>query len=166
MLSPIKEILNNENKKKLLNIKSEDFNDKDYEIEYDDYNKNKNPYNEKYDEKIDPDSLKVLSNLAFSKDSIIRGDTKVVEQYIPTGKKNKYYHKRKLVDENSVLIDGKILFKDSQFDVIANKVLKICNVYKKKSRNNDNNLKKRNGKLMVTKGLSVEQFEKKYNFSD
>ena len=37
---------------------------------------------------------------------------------------------------------------------------------KKKSRNNDNNLKKRNGKLMVTKGLSVEQFEKKYNFSD
>jgi hypothetical protein len=162
MLSPIKEILNNENKKKLLNIKSEDFNDKDYEIEYDDYNKNKNPYNEKYDEKIDPDSLKVLSNLAFSKDSIIRGDTKVVEQYIPTGKKNKYYHKRKLVDENSVLIDGKILFKDSQFDIIASKVLNICHVNRKKSQYNNSNLKKKKGKLMITKGLSVDDFEKKY----
>ena len=135
-------------------------------INYDNYNKNENPYNFKRNETFDPASLKALSNIAFGKDSIIRGDNAIVEQYIPIGKKNKYYHKRKLVDENSVLIDGKILFKDSQFDVIANKVLKICNVYKKKSRNNDNNLKKRNGKLMVTKGLSVEQFEKKYNFSD
>jgi hypothetical protein len=160
MLDPIKEIVNK--KKKLLNINSEEFKEKEYEIKYDDYNRNKNPYNEKYDEKIDPDSLKVLSNLAFSKDSIIRGDTKVVEQYIPTGKKNKYYHKRKLVDENSVLIDGKILFKDSQFDIIASKVLNICHVNRKKSQYNNSNLKKKKGKLMITKGLSVDDFEKKY----
>jgi hypothetical protein len=78
------------------------------------------------------------------------------------GKKNKYYHKRKLVDENSVLIDGKILFKDSQFDIIANKVLNICNVNKKKSKFNNTSLKKKDGKLMITRGLSVGEFEKKY----
>ena len=163
MLNPIKEILSKENKnKKLLNIKSEDFTEKEYEINYDDYNKNKNPYNEKFDQNIDPESLKVLSNLAFTKDSIIRGDNPIVGQYIPTGKKNKYYHKRKLVDENSVLIDGEILFKDSQFDIIASKVLNICNVNRKKSQYNNSNLKKKKGKLMITKGLSVDDFEKKY----
>ena len=85
MLDPIKEIVNK--KKKLLNINSEDFKDKEYEIKYDDYNRNKNPYNEKLNENIDPASLRVLSNLAFTKDSIIRGDNPIVGQYIPTGKK-------------------------------------------------------------------------------
>jgi hypothetical protein len=113
-------------------------------------------------ENIDPASLRVLSNLAFTKDSIIRGDNPIVGQYIPTGKKNKYYHKRKLVDENSVLIDGEILFKDSQFDIIASKVLNICHVNRKKSQYNNSNLKKKKGKLMITKGLSVDDFEKKY----
>ena len=158
--------IGNDEVKKMFDYEDNNCKENDDLINYDNYNKNENPYNFKRNETFDPASLKALSNIAFGKDSIIRGDNAIVEQYIPIGKKNKYYHKRKLVDENSVLIDGKILFKDSQFDVIANKVLKICNVYKKKSRNNDNNLKKRNGKLMVTKGLSVEQFEKKYNFSD
>ena len=118
---------NDLNKKKILN-----FDEPENKINYDDYNKNENPYFLKRNETVDPASLKALSKIAFGKDSIIRGDTAVVEQYIPTGKKNKYYHKRKLVDENSVLIDGKILYKDSQFDIIANKVLNICNIYKKK----------------------------------
>ena len=117
--------------KNLFEIKTKDFKDKDNQIKYDNYDKNENPYSHKFnDNNIDPESLKALSVLAFEKDSIIRGDEPVVGQYIPMGKKNKYYHKRKLVDENSVLIDGKILFKDSQFDIIANKVLNICNVNK------------------------------------
>ena len=119
--------------KNLFEIKTKDFKDKDNQIKYDNYDKNENPYSHKFnDNNIDPESLKALSVLAFEKDSIIRGDEPVVGQYIPMGKKNKYYHKRKLVDENSVLIDGKILFKDSQFDIIAHKVLNICNVNKKK----------------------------------
>ena len=118
---------NDLNKKRILN-----FEEPENLIDYDDYNKNENPYFLRKNDTVDPQTLKALSNIAFGKDSIIRGDTAVVEQYIPTGKKNKYYHKRKLVDENSVLIDGKILYKDSQFDIIANKVLNICNIYKKK----------------------------------
>ena len=149
--------------KNLFEIKTKDFKDKDNQIKYDNYDKNENPYSHKFnDNNIDPESLRALSVLAFEKDSIIRGDEPVVGQYIPMGKKNKYYHKRKLVDENSVLIDGKILFKDSQFDIIAHKVLNICNVNKKKSKFNNTSLKKKEGKLMITRGLSVEQFEKKY----
>ena len=149
--------------KNLFEIKTKDFKDKDNQIKYDNYDKNENPYSHKFnDNNIDPESLKALSVLAFEKDSIIRGDEPVVGQYIPMGKKNKYYHKRKLVDENSVLIDGKILFKDSQFDIIANKVLNICNVNKKKSKFNNTSLKKKDGKLMITRGLSVGEFEKKY----
>ena len=142
------------------------FEEPENEIDYDDYEKNENPFLLKKNESVDPQSLKALSTIAFGKDSIIRGDTAVVEQYIPTGKKNKYYHKRNLVDENSVLIDGKILYKDSQFDIIANKVLNICNIYKKKNLNNNSNLKKGSGKLMITKGLSVEQFRRKYKLND
>ena len=152
---------NDLNKKRILN-----FEEPENLIDYDDYNKNENPYFLRKNDTVDPQTLKALSNIAFGKDSIIRGDTAVVEQYIPTGKKNKYYHKRKLVDENSVLIDGKILYKDSQFDIIANKVLNICNIYKKKNLNNNSNLKKGSGKLMFTKGLSVEQFRRKYNLND
>ena len=149
--------------KNLFEIKTKDFKDKDNQIKYDNYDKNENPYSHKFnDNNIDPESLRALSVLAFEKDSIIRGDEPVVGQYIPMGKKNKYYHKRKLVDENSVLIDGKILFKDSQFDIIANKVLNICNVNKKKSKFNNTSLKKKDGKLMITRGLSVGEFEKKY----
>ena len=149
--------------KNLFEIKTKDFKDKDNQIKYDNYDKNENPYSHKFnDNNIDPESLKALSVLAFEKDSIIRGDEPVVGQYIPMGKKNKYYHKRKLVDENSVLIDGKILFKDSQFDIIAHKVLNICNVNKKKSKFNNTSLKKKDGKLMITRGLSVGEFEKKY----
>ena len=149
--------------KNLFEIKTKDFKDKDNQIKYDNYDKNENPYSHKFnDNNIDPESLKALSVLAFEKDSIIRGDEPVVGQYIPMGKKNKYYHKRKLVDENSVLIDGKILFKDSQFDIIADKVLNICNVNKKKSKFNNTSLKKKDGKLMITRGLSVGEFEKKY----
>ena len=150
--------------KNLFEIKTKDFKDKDNQIKYDNYDKNENPYSHKFnDNNIDPESLKALSVLAFEKDSIIRGDEPVVGQYIPMGKKNKYYHKRKLVDENSVLIDGKILFKDSQFDIIANKVLKSCHVYSQKSLHNNTRLKKGEGKNMITRGMSVNEFERKYN---
>ena len=42
----------------------------------------------------------------------------------------------------------------------------MCNVYKKKSKYNNTKLVKGNGKYMVTKGLSLNQFEKKYNLSE
>ena len=51
-------------------------------------------------------------------------------------------------------------------DVIANKVLNSCNIYKQKSKRNNTKLVKRSGKLMITHGLSVKDFEKKYHLEE
>ena len=72
-------------------------------------------------------------------------------------------NKKKLIDENNVLIGNEILYKGTQFNLIANRVLNLCNVYHKKDRHNNTSLKKGNGKMMFTQGLSVNDFEKKYN---
>ena len=141
------------------------FDEKDDNIKYDNYNLNKNPFDIKNNFSFDPESLNALSKIAF-KDSLIKGDAPVPNNTFHHIKNNHFYHKKKLVDENNVLIDGQLLYKDSQFDIIANRVLKMCNVYKKKSKYNNTKLVKGNGKLMVTKGLSLNQFEKKYNLSE
>ena len=72
-------------------------------------------------------------------------------------------NKKKLIDENNVLIGNEILYKGTQFNLIANRVLNLCNVYHKKDRHNNTSLKKGTGKMMFTQGLSVNDFEKKYN---
>ena len=141
------------------------FNEDEDNIKYDNYNLNKNPYDIKNNYSFDPESLNALSKIAF-KDSIIKGDAPVPNNTFHHIKNNHFYHKKKLVDEHNVLIDGQLLYNDSQFDVIANSVLKLCNVYKKKSKYNNTKLVKGNGKLMITKGLSLNQFEKKYNLSE
>ena len=76
------------------------------------------------------------------------------------------HDKNKLIDENNVLINGEIYYKDSQFDIIADKVLKSCKVYSYKSKHNNSRLKKGEGKTMITRGMSVKQFEKKYNLQE
>jgi hypothetical protein len=139
------------------------FDENDDNIKYDNYSLNKNPFDIKNNFSFDPESLNALSKIAF-KDSIIKGDAPVPNNTFHHIKYNHFYHKKKLVDENNVLIDGQLLYKDSQFDIIANRVLKMCNVYKKKSNFNNTKLVKGKGKLMVTKGLSLNQFEKKYNY--
>ena len=63
------------------------------------------------------------------------------------------------------MIDNERFDKNKQFDLITNKILDKCNIFNHKSKFNNTILKKRNGKLMFTRGLSVEQFEQKYRFN-
>ena len=51
-------------------------------------------------------------------------------------------------------------------DIIANRVLNLCNVYNKKSKHNNKSLIKKSGKTMITGGLTVKQFEEKFNVPD
>ena len=74
--------------------------------------------------------------------------------------------KKKLIDENNVLIGNEIFYKGTQFNIIANKVLNLCNVYHKKNRHNDTILKKGNGKMMFSQGLTLNQFGEKYHLYD
>ena len=133
-------------------------------IVYENYTKNLNPFLEKESDKIEynKNNLNLLSDLAFKKTQDVN-PRKISEETKIVYNDN---DKKKLVDENSVLIGNEIYYKNSQFDIIANKVLNSCNVYRQKSKHNDTNLKKKNGKLMITKGMTVNQFEKKFNFND
>ena len=133
-------------------------------IVYENYTKNLNPFLEKESDKIEynKNNLNLLSDLAFKKTQDVN-PRKISEETKIVYNDN---DKKKLVDENSVLIGNEIYYKNSQFDIIANKVLNSCNVYRQKSKHNDTNLKKKNGKLMITKGMTVDQFEKKFNFND
>jgi hypothetical protein len=46
---------------------------------------------------------------------------------------------------------------------ITFKVLNNCNVWKKKNKNNNKMLKSGSGKLMMTNGVSISDFVKKFN---
>ena len=47
----------------------------------------------------------------------------------------------------------------------ARLILDECKVHSIKSKFNNSSLKSKNGKTMITKGLSVDQFLKKYNLN-
>lgn len=50
---------------------------------------------------------------------------------------------------------------NNQINVIANKILHKCNLTKEKNINNNSRLKSGDGKLMITNGLSINDFERK-----
>ena len=128
------------------------------------YKMNYNPMtkNEKK-EHINSASMQLLTNIAFKSN-----DDTVIDKNDDKNKVMNVRHiknKSNLVDENNVLIGNEILYKATQFDLIANRVLKLCNVYQKKNRHNNGSLKKGNGKMMFTQGLTINEFEKKYDFN-
>ena len=63
-----------------------------------------------------------------------------------------------------VKIAGKEYNKNQQMDVIAKLVLSDCNVVHEKSRYNNKAIKCGMGKLMFTNGMTIKDFEDKYNF--
>jgi hypothetical protein len=152
----------NENEKDFHNIndfENEDINYNTEQIELYEKKYNYNPLHKSKNETINNDKMKLLTQLAFTNNN---------EKKVEIIDENKYdiNQKKKLVDENTVLIGNELLYKQSQFDIIANRVLNLCHYYNKKSIHNPQRLKKRNGKLMMTRGLTVEQFEKKYNLEE
>ncbi len=146
------------------------FKEEEKDKKYIPYLKNRNPYKGRNKPSYDLSTLTALSNLAFKTQNEL--PVSLSESKSNFGKKkNKdsesdLHEKKKLVDENNVLINGEIYYKDSQFDIIADKVLKSCKVYSYKSKHNNSRLKKGEGKTMITRGMSVKQFEKKYNLEE
>ena len=138
--------------------------------EYVEYTKNENPFIVKNKEVYDKSTLNALSNIAFKEPEINISkseseEEKNIEQNSSENNDNEI-DKKILVDEHNVLIDGELYYKDSQFDIIANKVLNSCKIYKKKSKYNNSFFFFLQGKLMITHGLSVQDFEKKYHLEN
>ena len=69
-----------------------------------------------------------------------------------------------LVEDNEkVIIDNEALNIKNQINVIANKILRKCNVTHAKNKNNAKTLISGDGKLMFTNGLTRVEFEKKFH---
>ena len=136
-----------------ININNEDdlLSEKDMKIKYD---KNKNPFKTK--KIFEKNKIKLIKDIAFNK--VKKGRNNKKDDY----DENKLFDKN--IDEDNIMIDDEVYNKKKQFELITNKILDKCNIFNHKSKFNNTILKKRNGKLMFTRGLSVNQFEKKYGF--
>ena len=162
--------LNNKNKN-LIDIKidkeideifnCEPDNEEDNKSEFNDiYIKNKNPFIKKII--FDENKIKILNDIAFQKnkdnESLVKEDNGTEEA--------KAFFNEKNLDDNNIIIGKEKLDKNNQFDIITNKILESCNILKHKSKFNNITHKKRDGKLMITHGLSIDEFEKKYEFKN
>ena len=120
------------------------------------YEKNKNPFKKK--EIFEESKIKLLGDIAFNKGN--QGSNKEDDNFID---ENRLLFDKN-VDEENIMVDNHVYNKKNQFELITNKILDKCNIYNHKSKFNNTILKKRNGKLMFTRGLSINQFEEKYGF--
>ena len=146
-------------------ITKEKFNNNTSDIYYEKFNKNYNPMIKKNAETIDADKLNKLKQIAFVEPNQDDSNRKKSEDDFAI-QNYEQREKQKLVDENSVLIGNELLYKGNQMDIIANRVLNLCNFYNKKSKHNRGSLIKKNGKTMITGGLTVREFENKFNLPD
>ena len=123
-----------------------------------------NPYNDnKKRTKYNPNLMKQLSKIAFEKDKNkiffeqeSKKDLNISQTY------DKKIKKMNIKDENEVEIEGEIFEKTTQFNLITKKVLQICKVYNNTRKKSKNIVKAGDGKNMMTKGLSVNNFIRKY----
>ena len=132
-------------------------------IEFKPYSKNYNPIKKYKNDYVDPENMKILTSLAFRNPDDGKNNLNDEDEKNQTLQYANIESKKKLIDENNVLIGNEILYKGTQFNLIANRVLNLCNVYRKKDKHNNTNLKKGNGKMMFTQGMTLNEFGNKYN---
>ena len=144
-----------EDTRKLFNFDEEfEKNGVDDNNKEDNYNGVNNPIFTNRKNDIDPHSLNVLSKLAFK--SVINGDNDL-----------------NMNDNNDLNL---INVKDKDFDKIKNddatnvnkvakRILNECNIHTNKSKFNNSTHKTKGGKTMITKGLTIEEFETKFNLN-
>lgn len=86
----------------------------------------------------------------------------VSEYYDETDNHKKGANNIKGDDYDKIMIDNEVI-SINKIDTITKKMLIKCGFLRQKSASNNTSLKKGNGKLMVTSGLTVKEFTKKYN---
>ena len=152
-------IMIDDEKENLIDFEMDSLNEEDLNnFEYN-YTKNRNPF--KQNISFDEDKIKILNNIAFQKKNI---KSKIKQEDNITSEDAKIFLNEKIMDVDNILIGNEVYNKKNQFNIIANKILGNCKILKHKSKMNDTILKKRKGKLMITHGLSIDEFEKKYGF--
>jgi hypothetical protein len=137
--------------------------------DYEEFDQNYNPIIKKKKSIIDPEKMKILTKIAFKqkKSGFENFNLKNEEEenQILQKMKNKKGNKN-YAEDNNVFIKDKIYFKNSQFDKITSEILEMCKVYSTKSKFNNTVHKSKGGKTMITQGMTVGEFEKKYKLQE
>ena len=142
----------------------EDISSSEYEGDYEEFDKNYNPVIHKGKTIGDPETMDFLTKIAFKQKRVGGGqldfkndqeEQKIVRKIKKQGNKN-------YTEDNNVIINNKLYYKNTQFDKISHKVLQMCNIYSPKSKFNNTVHKSKGGKTMITKGMTVGEFEKKF----
>ena len=107
--------------------------------------------------RFDPHSMAVLSKIAF------RTSLKTNEDNNSTSNNNN--SDRNIINREFEKNDDTGEHHTQKLNEVAKKVLEECNVYSNKSKFNDSYLKAKEGKLMITKGMTIKQFEDKYKLN-
>ena len=122
-----------------------------------DYDKNLNPFNRsKF--KSNENQIKILRELIEKKSPIKEEETltqtkeKETFSMVPNNRSNKAIFQT----------DNGALPKDN-IHLLAKEILTRCNVFHKKNIHNNTSLITNKGKLMITKGMSVKDFQNRYH---
>ena len=147
----------------------EDIYSSDQSEDYEEFDKNYNPIIQKTKTVSDPEKMKILTKIAFKqkKSGLDNFDFKNDDDEGNKNIKNNKNKKNKnYTEDNNVIIKNKLYYKNSQFDKITSEILGMCNVYSTKSKFNNTVHKSKGGKTMITQGMTVGEFEKKYRLPD
>ena len=129
--------------------------DEEKNMDYDYKSKNNNPIlTEKV--KFDPKKVDLVTKLAFHEN----------KNYGDENSEN-MLNSKKNGDEEMDTIHG--ISQDNienNMNLTAKKILSECKVTSQKSRYNDTNHKTNEGKTMITKGMSIDEFRNKYNLKE
>ena len=148
----------------------EDANSSDKSEDYEEFDKNYNPIIQKTKTISDPKVMKILKKIAFKQkknefDNFDLKNNEDEENKIIKNSQSKNGDKN-YTEDNNVIIKNKLYFKNTQFDKITSEVLEMCNVYSTKSKFNNTVHKSKGGKTMITQGMTVGEFEKKYGLQE
>ena len=106
------------------------------------------------------ESMKNLFKMAFEKEHNLDEGEKKNEN------SNDNYRYSVNENENKSRDIYNFLVNDENIHSTAKLILDECKVHSRKSKFNNSSLKSKNGKTMITKGLSIDQFLKKYNLNE
>ena len=149
----------------------EDQNSSDQSEDYEEFDNNYNPFIQKTKTISNPEVMKTLKKIAFKNKRNLfddNYDSKINEEKEKeVGKKGKNKKGNKsYTEDNNVFIRNKLYLKNTQFNLISNEVLEMCNVHSTKSKFNNVVHKSKGGKTMITNGMTVGEFEKKYRLQE
>ena len=161
---------------KIFNFQENDtYSPKDDEILFkqnDDYKLNINPFKKKETFDDYNENKKQLLQKLINKPSVDSNSNNDDIYYSSINEISDKYKKEKnnknlfLYNNNNQIIkvNGVSYNTGTQLNQLAKVILNKCNVIHNKSKHNQTSIQPGNGKLMITNGLTLKQFESKYNF--